>query len=428
VFAGTTQGFWMSNTGGKTWMLTTQRNLEINSIAVHPEEPNRVYIATNNYGVMISTDGGKNFAQSNDSFTSRFTYSITADATLQNRLYATTMNTASGGGFVFYSSDAGRNWIQAKGIDINKVSPFTILQDRTTPDKLYMGTNLGIFTSLDRGMSWTLIAPPPPKKPVRKPVKKAPAKTKAAPAKPVVTAAEAGPQIVPVLTEKVKVLAFTEDGKNGLLAGTDNGLFRSYDLAKGWEKLPFGEGISANVFVIHSSPLVPGTIWVGTASSGVIVTRDDGKTWERVNVIPDNTPVSSIMSDPKRPNYMYVGSIQTFYVSRDGGRTWNRRGGGLPLGDYTSILINPTNTDEVIISSALESDGGIFYSDDAGNKWKRIDSKEMKIPSRRVWSMAFDPQDPKRIFAGSHSSGVYVIDRRADTAKAATAAGEPQSH
>jgi hypothetical protein len=117
---------------------------------------------------------------------------------------------------------------------------------------------------------------------------------------------------------------------------------------------------------------------------------------------------------------MYVGSIQTFYVSRDGGRTWNRRGGGLPLGDYTSILINPNNTDEILISSALESDGGIFYSEDAGNKWKRVDSKDMKIPSRRVWSMTFDPQDPKRIFAGSHSSGVYVIDRRQDTAKSTT--------
>jgi hypothetical protein len=25
---------------------------------------------------------------------------------------------------------------------------------------------------------------------------------------------------------------------------------------------------------------------------------------------------------------------------------------------------------------------------------ENIDSKEMKLPSRRVWSMAFDPQDP----------------------------------
>ena len=430
VYAGTTQGFWMSNTGGKTWMLTTQRNLEINSIAVHPDEPDRVYIATNNYGVMISTDGGKNFAQSNESFTSRFTYSVTADATQPNRLYAMTQNTASSGGFVFFSSDAGRNWVQAKGIDINRVSPFTILQDRTTPEKLYLGTNLGIFTSADRGMSWTLIAPPPPpkKKPVRKGAKKAPAKAKPAPPKPAVETEAAGPQIVPVLTEKVKVLAYTEDGKNGILAGTDNGLYRTYDLAKGWEKLPFGEGINANVFVIHSSPLVPGTIWIGTASSGVIVSRDDGKTWERVKVVPDNTPVSSIMVDPKRPNNMYVGSIQTFYVSRDGGRTWNRRGGGLPLGDYTSILINPNNPDEVFVSSAIETDGGIFYSEDAGNKWKRLDSKDMKIPSRRVWSMVFDPQDPKRIFAGSHSSGVYVIDRREDTAKTETPAAETSSH
>ena len=430
VYAGTTQGFWMSNTGGKTWMLTTQRNLEINSIAVHPDEPDRVYIATNNYGVMISTDGGKNFAQSNESFTSRFTYSVTADATQPNRLYAMTQNTASSGGFVFFSSDAGRNWVQAKGIDINRVSPFTILQDRTTPEKLYLGTNLGIFTSADRGMSWTLIAPPPPpkKKPVRKGAKKAPAKAKPVPPKPAVETEAAGPQIVPVLTEKVKVLAYTEDGKNGILAGTDNGLYRTYDLAKGWEKLPFGEGINANVFVIHSSPLVPGTIWIGTASSGVIVSRDDGKTWERVKVVPDNTPVSSIMVDPKRPNNMYVGSIQTFYVSRDGGRTWNRRGGGLPLGDYTSILINPNNPDEVFVSSAIETDGGIFYSEDAGNKWKRLDSKDMKIPSRRVWSMVFDPQDPKRIFAGSHSSGVYVIDRREDTAKTETPAAETSSH
>jgi WD40 repeat protein len=123
---------------------------------------------------------------------------------------------------------------------------------------------------------------------------------------------------------------------------------------------------------------------------------------------------------------MYVGSIHSFYVSRDGGRSWQRKGGGLPLGDYTSILIDPNNPDEIFVSSALESDGGIFYSEDAGNKWKRIDSKDMRIPSRRVWSMTFDPQDPKRIFAGSHSSGVYVIERRMDTAKAGAEAGQSQ--
>jgi hypothetical protein len=39
----------------------------------------------------------------------------------------------------------------------------------------------------------------------------------------------------------------------------------------------------------------------------------------------------------------------------------------------------------------------------------------MRLPSRRVWSMAFDPQDSTRIFAGTHSSGVYKIERTART-------------
>ena len=59
----------------------------------------------------------------------------------------------------------------------------------------------------------------------------------------------------------------------------------------------------------------------------------------------------------------------------------------------------------------LKSDGGIYYSSDAGWNWKRVDTKDMKLPSRRVWSMVFDPNNPNRIFAGTHSSGVYRIER-----------------
>jgi photosystem II stability/assembly factor-like uncharacterized protein len=110
--------------------------------------------------------------------------------------------------------------------------------------------------------------------------------------------------------------------------------------------------------------------------------------------------------------------MQAFYLTRDGGQTWMRKGGNLPLGNYTSILINPNNTNEILISSALEKDGGLYASIDAGNKWKRVDSKDMKLASRRIWAMAFDPQNPNRIFAGTHSSGVYRIERRTDVTSA----------
>jgi photosystem II stability/assembly factor-like uncharacterized protein len=217
--------------------------------------------------------------------------------------------------------------------------------------------------------------------------------------------------------ENVKVLEFTEDGKNGILAGTDHGLYRTYDITKGWEKISLGDAVNDNIFVIHTSPQRPESIWVGTASSGVLLSNDGGNSWQRVSGPPADVPVSSIATDPKRPDYIYVGTTQAFFLSRDGGRTWTRRGGNLPLGNFTSILINPRNTSELFISSALGSDGGVFYSSDAGMKWKRVDSKDMPLPSRRVWSMAFDPQDPNRIFAGSHSAGVYRIERTVEAAK-----------
>lgn len=416
IYAATTEGFWMSTNAGKSWALTTQKDLEINSIAVHPDEPNRVFIGTNNYGVMVSNDGGRNFTQTNDNFTSRFTYTVTADTRQPNRLYATTHNTATGGGFVFISSDGGNTWTRPRNFDVVRISPFGIIQDRQNPNLLYMATNVGMFKSLDRGESWTQIKAPAKPKPA--PKKTTRGKTAAKVADPVKPSTEA--LTTPVLEKRVKVLTYTEDGKNGYFAGTDEGLYRTYDVEKGWEKIPFGDGISQNVFVVYSSPIMPGIIWVGTENSGVIVSRDDGKTWQKVDGIPQNVPISSIAVDPKRPENIYVGTAYTFFASRDGGRTWTRRGGNLPLGNYTSILINPANTDEIFISSALESDGGIYYSKDAGQSWKRVDSKDMKLPSRRVWSMIFDPSNPSRIFAATHSSGIYRIER--DPATASTEA------
>jgi hypothetical protein len=338
---------------------------------------------------------------------------VLPDVSQPGRVYAATHNIGTGGGFFFVSNDNGRTWIQGRNLDVIRVRPFVLHQDTTNPDTMYLGTNVGIFRSLDRGLSWNQLAAVKP--PVKKPTRAAPVKKgtkavkKAVASTPKVPAAPSGPVLIPVITQKVKVIESLPGG--GLIAGTDSGLFRTTDITKGWERVPLGLGINENIFTIHIAPARADTIWVGTATSGVIVSRDSGKTWAKTDGAVDGVPVSTIASDPTRPDYIYVGTSQTFYASRDDGRTWRRRGGNLPLGNFTSILINPNNTNEILLSSALDTDGGVYISTDAGEKWKRVDTRDMNLASRRVWSMAYDPRDPNRIWAGTHSSGVYRIER-----------------
>ena len=233
-------------------------------------------------------------------------------------------------------------------------------------------------------------------------------------------------QSAPVfLTDTINALAYTgdeHDGNPGMLAATNAGLFRSYDLNRGWERVPYGAGLDVRTLCVSTIAQGPQTIFVGTSNSGVLVSHDAGKTWEQARGVPAEAPVNVIERDPKRPENVYVGTTQTLYVSHDGGQRWLRRGGGLPLGSFTSVLVNPENPDEVFVGNAYErggrvfseaEGGGVFRSTDAGMTWQRLDPP---LPSRRVWALAFDPRDTARIFVGTHSAGVYVARRGADAA------------
>jgi len=483
VFAGTTEGFWRSDRGGHkdSWMVTTSRQLEINSIAVHPSRPQTIYIGTNNYGVMVSNDGGKNFLPTNGGYSGRFANVIVADREMPNRVYAATINTTTGGGFLFLSTDNGASWRPSMRSMPPRLITYSILQDARDANLIYLGTNLGVYRSLDRGVNWAPVwtSPKPssgkkgsaPRAPqsaasrnslevtrraqhalnaagydVGEPDGRAGKMTlnalkrfQAARRLPVsgkfddATLAELGVKGgltgdqaagLVVLSDAVNALVQTVDSASQrpiLLAATNKGLYKSSDPAKGWEKLSYTSGLDPRTTCVTVDANRPETIWVGTASSGVLVTRDGGKSWQRVAGVPNEAPINAIAWDTARPNYMYVGTKQAFYRSQDGGATWNRRGGNLPFGDFTSILINPRNSDEIFVGNAYQTGeigGGVYRTLNAGSTWARIDPKENRLPSQRIWALAFDPRDQNTLFVGSHSAGVYVVPRGSDGALA----------
>ena len=493
VFAGTTEGFWLSDKSGAadSWMVTTSRQLEINSIAVHPSRPDMIFIGTNNYGVMVSNDGGKSFAPTNGGFSGRFANAILADREKPNRVYASTINTATGGGFFFVSDDNGESWRPSMRSMPARLITYAILQDATDAEIIYLGTNLGVYKSTDRGASWAPVwAAEKKKAPARKTTRSKTTKPVAAaatqqrtgptPSEIVMQAQEAlrnagyhlsdadgksGPETtvavkkfqgdrhLPVtgkldsitlsalgivkssgpsgaggsnliIADAVNTMVHTVDPetqKPAILAGTNSGLYRSVDPSKGWEKLSYGS-FDPRTTCISTTTEQPETIIVGTPAAGILMSRDAGKTWRQLDGVPRDVPVNTIAQDPQRPDYIYVGTKQALFVSHDGGKSFKIRGGNLPYGDFTSILINPRNGDEIFVGNAYqvsEVGGGVYRTTNAGTTWARIDPKGRRLPSQRIWALAFDSHDQNVLFVGSHSAGVYVVPRNGDAVSAA---------
>ena len=48
-----------------------------------------------------------------------------------------------------------------RNLDVGRVRAFVLHQDPTNPSMMLLGTNMGIFKSIDRGASWTFMTPPP---------------------------------------------------------------------------------------------------------------------------------------------------------------------------------------------------------------------------------------------------------------------------
>ncbi|MGH9905784.1 MAG: VPS10 domain-containing protein, partial [Pyrinomonadaceae bacterium] len=415
---------------------------------------------------------------------------IVADRETPNRIYSATINTATGGGFLFASNDNGQTWKPSMRNMPTRLITYSILQDTQDANIIYLGTNLGVYRSVDRGVSWAPVwaATSPSPEPKKKSTRKKAVRT-AATALPqsgkarqrddtILRAQEilsrAGYRIgVPdgkagrqtlialkrfqadrslpltgkfdqitlaalglaktddsaaatesgslILTEAINALAHTMDPvsmKAGILAATNVGLYRSFDPTKGWHKLPYSGEFDQRTTCISTNLRLPEVIWAGTAASGVLVSSDGGKTWSQADGLPDNAPVNTIAQDPQRPDHVYVGTKQAFYASHDGGKNWSRRGGDLPFGDFTSILINPRNGDEIFVGNAYQNGGnggGVYRTLNAGKTWARIDPTEHRLPSQRIWSLAFDGQDQNTLFVGSHSAGVYVVPRRGDS-------------
>jgi photosystem II stability/assembly factor-like uncharacterized protein len=116
---------------------------------------------------------------------------------------------------------------------------------------------------------------------------------------------------------------------------------------------------------------------------------------------PFGGEIRSMAADPKRPNVLYAGTRGSVFKSTDGGATWLRTSRGLK-GDVAALAVS---ADGSIVYAGVF--GRLFVSSDGGATWV---NPRPAITSFGVLSLAVDPRDARRVWAGTHNGLAWSRD------------------
>ncbi len=279
-------------------------------------------------------------------------------------------------GSVHASADGGKTWERRdKGLTMDDVYSLasTVVDGQV---RVYVGTQPAhLFCSEDLGQHWTEL-------PTLRSVPSAP--TWSFPAPPhvahtkFITFDPQDPTTIYACIEQGALLKSTDSGKSWIEVNAV-GFFRDKDRP------------AEHFYDVHKAlidPRDPKKIFV-TGGAGFYVTLDGGSRWERwsspdwaEDVYPDGFVLS-----PRNPDLMFVAAAEhnpttwhksayaggQIYRSAEGGRSWQRLGGGLPNSlkhEFGALCIEDWNGGCSVF--AATTGGEVYGSDDGGENWSLI--------------------------------------------------------
>lgn len=130
------------------------------ALAESPKKDGLIYVGTDDGLIQVTEDGGKNWRKIDAvpgvaelSYVSR----IVASNTQANTVYVAFENhqNADFKPYLLKSTDAGRTWVSITG-NLPKNHPlWAIAEDHVNPNLLFVGTEFGLFFTIDGGQKWT---------------------------------------------------------------------------------------------------------------------------------------------------------------------------------------------------------------------------------------------------------------------------------
>jgi photosystem II stability/assembly factor-like uncharacterized protein len=175
-------------------------------------------------------------------------------------------------------------------------------------------------------------------------------------------------------------------------------------------------GLSHGGSTIYSSPSLSAQVLVGTREGVVTIERDaSGSEWRLVHRAITDKHISAIVKEP-RSGLIFAGAFQGgVMVSADEGQTWEARNNGMTQNNVYSLATKNING-RVRVFAGTEP-AHLFVSENLGVNWKELPALR-SVPSVPKWSFPapphvghvkhinFDPENPTTIYASIEVGGL----------------------
>lgn len=362
VLAGTEDFVFISDNGGEYWSIAGEslEKITVNVLKAANIDESQYFtiFAGTNKGLFLSSDGGLSWLKLEIGVPIDV-ISIEVDPNNNNIIYI-----AGRGSLLFKSLDGGKSWIDLKGAE-NLFEFQTLLVDLRDSQIIYGGTSeKGIWKSSNGGRSWTSLSKG---------------------------------------LENLYVSSFFQNKESGeIFASTYGGLFVYSESNSAWQTVGF-DLFNENIMCFtHIKNL--GLI-CGTNGGGIFLLKDVDSSgrWHETNLGLDNAHVRSIKCYGTGERLLAATWGAGIFKSIDFGNSWTSQNDGItnPL-----ILCIESNDKNVILAGTYN--GGIFKSVDFGDTWVKLSSPTLL--SNYIFSIAFDPKDTKKIFAGTDEGIFRSVD------------------
>jgi photosystem II stability/assembly factor-like uncharacterized protein len=302
-------------------------------------------------------------------------YALVADPSDAKRIYLGTAD-----GHIFGSRDGGGSWALLGRAGAQDAVVTAIIVDPRQPNVLLASTwarncngGGGVFRSEDSGASWK-------------------------------AAGLAG--------QAVRALAQAPSNPDVLVAGTLDGVYRSRDAARSWQRIsPEGDEELRNLDSIAIDPRDPDTIYAGTFHLPW-KTTDGGKRWISIHSgMIDDSDVMSIIVDRTNPRRIYASSCSGIYRSDNGGALWKKIQGIPYSARRTHVIRQDPHRPATIYAGTTE---GLWKTTDAGASWRRVTPGNWVINA-----LVLDAGTPNRLVMGTEKLGVQISTDGGTTFRAA---------